>query len=145
MWWYHFISTDDYASSLVPPTTSLSAGTGGVPKFVDCVYFSTAPQPTTYPTQMSTNCGGSSQTPVNDLRWSTWTTTSAAGTGVYVENKCVPDCAAGNYSQFPASIVLSSPGVTTWGTLFTRAQITYVDQSGQSQSMNVTYPQLVTH
>jgi hypothetical protein len=136
-------------STTVPTTTSTpittpSIGAGGVPMFVDCVDFSTPPQPTTYPTQMITACGASSQTPVTNLSWSTWTTTSAAGTGVYVVNSCNPSCSAGNYNRYPASIVLSFPGSTTWGTLFTQAQITYVDQSGQSQSVHVTYPQLVT-
>jgi hypothetical protein len=130
--------------SATNPATSAPTGTGGVPRFVDCVIFSTPPQPKTYPTQIITNCGGSSQAPVSNLSWSTWTTTSAAGTGVYVVNSCNPSCSAGNYNRYPASIVLSFPGSTTWGTLFTQAQITYVDQSGQSQSVHVTYPQLVT-
>lgn len=137
-------------STATPPTTSTPAtspptGTGGVPMFVDCVYFSTPPQPTTYPTQMTTNCGGSSSTPLKNLSWSTWTATYAAGTGVYVVNSCEPSCSSGNYNQYPASVVLSDPGSTTWGRLFIDAQITYVDQSGQSQSKTLTYPQLVTH
>lgn len=64
---------------------------------------------------------------------------------MYVQNTCEPDCAAGNYSKLPASIVLSSPGVTTWGTLFTQAQITYINGTGQTQSTNATYPQIVSH
>src|ERR1035437_2637000 len=44
-------------STATPPTTSTPTaspptGTGGVPKFVDCVYFSTPPPPATYPTQI---------------------------------------------------------------------------------------------
>jgi hypothetical protein len=91
---------------------------------------------------MTIDCGGSSAPFVNDLSWSTWRATYAAGTGEYVVNSCEPDCAAGNTTDYPANIVLSNPGSTTWGTLFTQAKITYVDQNGQSQSQTVTYPQL---
>jgi hypothetical protein len=75
------------------------------------------------PTSISFACadGGSG---VQDLVWTSWTESSATGTGVIWQNHCIPDCAAGTFGYYPASITLSDVQQTVVGPLF--AQLTAV-------------------
>ena len=49
-------------------------------------------------------------TTVVSIIWSSWTSTSASGTGTFNKDTCVPDCASGSYTKSQASISLTSPG-----------------------------------
>ena len=55
---------------------------------------------------------------VTNLMWSSWTTTQAVGNGTWTYDDCVPDCAGGSTTPYPATIVLSDPvnGVFTYMT-----------------------------
>jgi hypothetical protein len=46
---------------------------------------------------------------VVNLRWSSWTASSATGTGTSDIQGCVPDCASGTETPVPASITLVAP------------------------------------
>ena len=46
---------------------------------------------------------------VTDIRWQTWTTTGATGTGTYSQNMCDPNCAEGRRVDVPVTIKLSEP------------------------------------
>jgi hypothetical protein len=42
------------------------------------------------------------------IRWAAWSPTSAQGAGTVWINQCRPDCAAGHYASYPASVQASS-------------------------------------
>ena len=64
------------------------------------------------------------------LTWSSWTTQSAAATGVAHVNDCTPNCAAGHFHAYPGvSVQLHRPESCTRGTLlFTRIEWRYTGQ-----------------
>jgi len=44
------------------------------------------------------------------IDWTSWTPTSASGTGTFHEDSCVPDCVTGAFKKYKVSISLSDPG-----------------------------------
>jgi hypothetical protein len=46
---------------------------------------------------------------VTDLTWSKWNTTGASGQGNWLHLSCVPDCATGQETPYPATISLADP------------------------------------
>jgi hypothetical protein len=61
------------------------------------------------------------------LKWSSWGSSSAKGTGVYNQNDCTPDCASGKIKSAPVKVTLSKvktcPGQTN--PAFKQAALTY--------------------
>jgi hypothetical protein len=76
------------------------------------------------------------------LKWSSWTGSSAKGTGVYRQNECTPDCAAGKIKSYPVKVTLSKvktcPGQTH--PAFKRATLTRAD--GKSTKVTFRCPML---
>src|SRR5690348_12996309 len=60
---------------------------------------------------------------VQDLTWTSWSSTKATATGTWVYNDCTPDCAGGHSRTLPgAQITLTTPvrdpsGVLVWSQL----------------------------
>jgi hypothetical protein len=52
---------------------------------------------------------GDSGNIVSHIDWSSWSTSSATGVGSWGYNDCVPDCAGGMVTDYPAMITLSRP------------------------------------
>ena len=46
---------------------------------------------------------------VTDIKWKTWSTNQALGTGIYSQNMCDPNCAEGSRVDVPVTIKLSEP------------------------------------
>ena len=46
---------------------------------------------------------------VTDIKWSTWSSKQALGTGIYSQNMCDPSCAEGTRVDVPITIKLSEP------------------------------------
>ena len=46
---------------------------------------------------------------VTDIRWQTWSSKQALGTGIYSQNMCDPNCAEGTRVDAPVTIKLSEP------------------------------------
>ena len=46
---------------------------------------------------------------VTDIRWQTWSSKQALGTGIYSQNMCDPSCAEGIRVDVPVTIKLSEP------------------------------------
>jgi len=44
---------------------------------------------------------------VTDIKWTTWTSKQAIGTGIYSQNMCEPSCAEGTREDVPVTIKLS--------------------------------------
>lgn len=61
------------------------------------------------PTTLIIGCGGSHPDYVTNITWSTWSSTSARGTGTLRVDLCTPVCATGPEGTYPASITLSHP------------------------------------
>jgi hypothetical protein len=55
------------------------------------------------------------------MHWSSWTTSSAHGTGLFGVNDCKPDCAAGVFKFLRARVILSDPLHLSCGTIYTTA------------------------
>ena len=59
------------------------------------------------------------------LKWSTWTTSAAQGTGDDWINDCEPFCAAGKFSQHAVTITLFRPRTLLGLRVFTRMRVHY--------------------
>ena len=46
---------------------------------------------------------------LTDIRWQTWSSKQALGTGIYSQNMCDPSCAEGSRIDVPVTIILSEP------------------------------------
>jgi len=46
---------------------------------------------------------------VGDITWSTWNASGASGVGAWGYDDCVPDCARGTVTDYPAALTLSLP------------------------------------
>jgi hypothetical protein len=64
--------------------------------------------PTMEPSEIPLACADYGEV-FTGITWSSWTATSAHGTGTYSQNDCTPDCASGTFHSYPTSIVLSDP------------------------------------
>jgi hypothetical protein len=62
---------------------------------------------------------------VEDLAWSAWTASGAAGHGTLLENRCVPNCAEGNYAKYPVAVTLSGVTSSAEGPWFKRLTVTW--------------------
>jgi hypothetical protein len=74
-----------------------------------------------------------------DVHWSRWTATSAAGTAVWWQNLCTPNCAAGKFRRTGVKVRLSRPRVCTRPRtrLFTR--MTLKGAGRQAAVVNIPY------
>jgi hypothetical protein len=59
------------------------------------------------------------------LTWTTWTTSTALGSGDNWLNNCRPDCAGGTFHGFAVKLNLSRPEVVAGHHVFTRMKVTY--------------------
>ncbi len=66
---------------------------------------------------------------VGGITWSSWTATSASGTGRLTYNNCTPDCAGGVFLSVAASVAVSDPRTISGQLLFTHLVITKSDRS----------------
>ena len=71
------------------------------------------------------------------LRWQTWTATGASATATAHLNDCTPNCAAGRFHTYPATVRLSAPKtckgkheLTRISWRFTAAKPAGVDRTG---------------
>ena len=46
---------------------------------------------------------------VSNITWTSWTATEAIGNGTWGYNNCLPSCAAGTVTSYPATVMLSNP------------------------------------
>lgn len=61
-----------------------------------------------YPTNI--NFSADSGNIVSNISWSSWGQQEAVGHGTWTELDCVPSCAAGSRTPYPATLTLSNPG-----------------------------------
>jgi hypothetical protein len=59
------------------------------------------------------------------LKWLSWNSTEARGSGADWHDNCVPDCATGTYYRYPANMVAYRPRHLGGYLLYTRLTVTY--------------------
>jgi hypothetical protein len=97
------------------------------PTWVDADCNLYRPAPVIEPSQIMLACGDGNAY-ITAINWSSWTSTSASGTGTYVQNDCSPNCAAGTFLRYPGATFTLYLPVSTWtGPQFSRITFTYVD------------------
>lgn len=86
------------------------------------------------PHQFLLLCGdGAAQ--VSDIRWTSWTDSSAKGTGTYDVNGCVPSCGAGRTVSYPATLVVDTPQSRDGAAYFTTVTVAF-EESGMTRKMS---------
>jgi hypothetical protein len=62
---------------------------------------------------------------IQDLDWTSWSASAAAGTGLLWENLCTPSCADGTYGHYPVAVTLSAVKASAKGEWFSRLSLTW--------------------
>jgi hypothetical protein len=73
---------------------------------------------------------------VSAVHWTSWTPTSASGTGTFHQDTCIPDCAIGAFKKFQVSVSLSDPG--DWVGHLVFEDIIVIPLSGRAPIEHVT-------
>ena len=118
-------------STTAAPTTTVAISTTTAapaqPAVLDCV----GNTPLVNPGRIILACA-SGNALIQGIGWSSWTASSATGTGTYVFSGCAINCPPGSSTDYVASLTLSNPGQTQYGLIF---QTLVFTKNGQS----VTY------
>jgi hypothetical protein len=62
---------------------------------------------------------------VQDLTWTSWTSSAAAGHGRFWDKLCQPSCAAGTIGSYPVTVRLSAVETSARGPWFSRLTLTW--------------------
>jgi hypothetical protein len=112
-----FFSVGPPASpSQANPTTSTIEALPGI---VRCAP-STMP-PAIRPTTIYFGCA-SGDISVANIKWQSWNTSSAIGTGTLNVNSCQPDCASGQEQTYAATVNVSDPGTVNGESVFQQVE-----------------------
>ena len=123
--------------AIVVPAGAAAATTAGtLPSFTPCPPVKPAIRPAT----VVVACGDGNLY-LTALRWSRWTETSAAATGIAHENDCKPYCAAGHFHTYAASLHLTRPRTCAHGRReFTRFTYRFLAAKPASVPRSATAP-----
>ncbi len=86
----------------VPSAALAAGGTSGKPLAINCNNLQFKPH------KIVLACGDAGIW-LSKLKWSSWSSTQASGTGVYNANDCTPNCASGHIKSGPVKVTLSKP------------------------------------
>ena len=67
---------------------------------------------------------------VEEIKWQSWGTQEAIGTGIYAENNCQPDCASGKLIETP--VVLSLTNLIEYKSKFYLKDLAITTQKGNN-------------
>jgi hypothetical protein len=111
-------------SSPAAPASPGPPATGSLPGVVaDCT---SAPpyQLSIRPASIVLACGDGGLG-VENITWTTWTTSPAAGQGTFWEKLCQPNCADGKIGTYPVAVRLSAAQTSAQGPWFSRLSVTW--------------------
>jgi hypothetical protein len=91
--------------------TLLITGTTTNAQAAPSAYFNDCGYPAYKPQSLTQYCADAG-TGVVKIKWSSWTSTRATGTGSYYVNLCEPDCADGKLVWAKVKVVLSGAKIT---------------------------------
>jgi hypothetical protein len=74
---------------------------------------------------------GGPDTFVRVQHWSRWTASSASARGTLWVDNCQPNCAAGHYVRYPASVTLSRVAAHQGASYFSRMNLRYQHESAR--------------
>lgn len=57
--------------------------------------------------------------------WTSWTASSATGTGTFWEKLCKPNCAEGNIGTYPVAVTLSAVQTSARSSWFSRLEVAW--------------------
>ena len=66
---------------------------------------------------------------IEEIKWQSWGTKEAIGTGIYAENNCKPDCASGKLVKTPVAISITS--LTEYKSKFYLKDLVIIPTSGK--------------
>lgn len=93
------------------------------------------------PKTLTLSCADANSLAV-DLVWSSWGSKTAAATGVYTWNTCVPYCAASKtWDRTAARVTLSDPVHTKAGWLFEKLTVHITGKAPRQIPRTITYPE----
>jgi hypothetical protein len=72
------------------------------------------------------------------LSWSSWTTTGATATGLFIYNNCIPYCALGTFVSVPARVQLGYPIETSAGEEFATISYSYANPAPPGNVLSFT-------
>jgi hypothetical protein len=91
-----------------PSPAPLTASASASPSAATVVRAYVCEPPAYKPSSLLIACGDGNAR-VTGLHWSSWTATSAVGTGIWQQNDCKPYCAKGRFHDFPVQLRLDDP------------------------------------
>jgi hypothetical protein len=98
------------------------------------------PQSSVKPSAIVLDCGNDSAS-LENITWSSWTAPRALGTGTYVVDSCIPDCAEGTLTRYPGTtIMLSAPWKIFAKYEFSTATFTYAPANSAGAHTTETAP-----
>jgi hypothetical protein len=81
---------------------------------------------------------------LSGLRWSSWGASGAAASGTAHQNDCTPNCAAGHFHAYPATVTLSALRTCAHGTRHELTllawRFTHAKPAGVQRSGNERFP-----
>lgn len=96
-----------------------------IPRVLTC----SGPTRVVRPTSYVLACADANQL-LQGLTWTTWSHTQALGRGTFVQNNCTPNCAAGRFVRYAATVRLAAVRATANGPLFSKLVYTYSPRAG---------------
>ena len=115
-------------TTTVPPSTTTTAA---VPALVPLA----GSTPLYRPSQFNYTQDGTGS--VSNITWSTWSSAGATGTGTINLNDCVPNCASGTFTGYPATVTLSGASQTSQGYVFTQMVISAPGSPQPTQTFTI--------
>jgi hypothetical protein len=102
-------------STTTTPTTTTSPTESSLPLFSIPLVNGSGGYSGRYPTMIGFSGDGGNV--VSGISWTSWEPQQAVGNGTWTYQNCVPDCATGSQTPYPATITLSDPANGFYRTL----------------------------
>jgi hypothetical protein len=108
-------SSSPTISTTTTPTTTTSPAASSLPLFSIPPVNGSGGYSGRYPTMIGLSVDGGNI--ISGISWTSWEPEQAVGHGTWTAQNCVPDCASGSETPYPATITLSNPANGVYTTL----------------------------
>ncbi|HTP22336.1 MAG TPA: hypothetical protein VMJ65_22190 [Solirubrobacteraceae bacterium] len=118
---------------LAVPSAAVAASTSQ-PQAINCMQLKFKPK------RITLSCGDGG-TWLGKLKWSSWSSTQAVGTGNFTAINCSPDCAAGHTHSVAVKVTLSKPKLCAdqVNPAFKQAAIVYKGKRPKGAPLKVSF------
>jgi hypothetical protein len=114
------------------PLAAMASTSSSTPSVLTCAG-KKAIKPTSY---VIACADGNSE--LTSIKWTSWGTNTATGTATFHTNTCTPNCVAGKFVDYKATVTFSKPTKASSGLLFSKISYTYAKPTTTSQSLPLT-------